>query len=146
VSDIPTNSEKARIQTLLHVDLSGIRNFCDPPHWIFPQRQAHTARYPIVRSGSDFTGWLDLPTRVADHDLPALLNCAAAIRSNFRRAGCHRYGGSYLGARAAIELLRSPQHNALRNDPTNFLRWQYTLAFCLAGDHGLLDGLDFRST
>ncbi len=129
---------------MLHIDLSGIRNFCDPAALDFSAAaSAHRTLSDRTGPGNDFTGWLDLPARVADHDLPALLNCAAAIRSHSDALVVIGTGGSYLGARAAIELLRSPQHNALRKDPQIFFVGNTLSPSALQETMDLLDGLDF---
>ncbi len=57
--------------------------------------------------GREFTGWLDLPTRVTDDDLGQLARASDEIRK------CDLLvtvgiGGSYLGAKAVIEALSEP--------------------------------------
>ena len=90
-----------------------------------------------------FTGWLDLPARVAERDLSALQTCAATIRDHSDALVVIGTGGSYLGARAAIELLHSPQHNALHNDPQIFFVGNTLSPSALQETIDLLDGLDF---
>jgi glucose-6-phosphate isomerase len=129
---------------LLNVDLSGIRNFCDPAALDFSAAaNAHRTLSNRTGPGSAFTGWLDLPARVADRDLPALQTCAATIRNHSDALVVIGTGGSYLGARAAIELLRSPQHNALHNDPRIFFVGNTLSPSALLETIDLLDGLDF---
>jgi glucose-6-phosphate isomerase len=55
--------------------------------------------------GSDFLGWLDLPDRLTKKQLAPILEKAAEIRDNTEVIICIGIGGSYLGARAAIEYL-----------------------------------------
>ena len=57
-------------------------------------------------AGADFTGWLELPRRIRDGELPAILDAARLIRSRSKALVVIGIGGSYLGARGAIELLK----------------------------------------
>jgi len=56
-------------------------------------------------SGSDFLGWLDLPAKVETQELPKVKEIANEIRENADYLIVIGIGGSYLGARAAIDLL-----------------------------------------
>lgn len=65
-------------------------------------------------AGSEFTGWLRLPET---YDRKEFARIEAAGRRIYERAQAFvvvGIGGSYLGARAALELLRSPRYNAAR--------------------------------
>ncbi len=62
--------------------------------------------------GAEFTGWLDLPDTIAA-ELPAIQAAAKKIREDSQALVVIGIGGSYLGARAALELLCSPRYNAL---------------------------------
>ena len=66
-------------------------------------------------AGAEFTGWLTLPEDVKA-ELDAIKAAAAKIRSDSQALVVIGIGGSYLGARAALELLRSPNYNALPKD------------------------------
>lgn len=63
--------------------------------------------------GSDFLGWLALPARIGTAQIHALEQAAAEIRQQSQVLVVIGIGGSYLGARAAIELLSSPCRNQL---------------------------------
>ena len=56
--------------------------------------------------GAEFTGWLELPRRIKKTELKGILSAAAKIRSRSKALVVIGIGGSYLGARGAIELLR----------------------------------------
>ena len=56
--------------------------------------------------GADFTGWLALPRRIRDGELGRICAAAEKIRSRSAALVVIGIGGSYLGARGAIELLR----------------------------------------
>ncbi len=63
-------------------------------------------------AGSDFTGWLDLPMNY-DKDYDRMLKAAYRIKNSCDVFVVIGIGGSYLGARAAIEFVKSPLYNAL---------------------------------
>lgn len=59
-------------------------------------------------AGSDFHGWLTLPRDYDKEELARIHAAAEKIRSDTDVLVVIGIGGSYLGARSAIELLRSP--------------------------------------
>ena len=67
-------------------------------------------------AGSDFHGWLTLPRDYDKEELARIHAAAEKIRSDTDVLVVIGIGGSYLGARSAIELLRSPYYNALGKD------------------------------
>ena len=68
--------------------------------------------------GSDFLGWRDLGIRPGDAEHERIKAAAARIRANSDVLLVVGIGGSYLGARAVIEYLKTPYHNQLKNgDP-----------------------------
>ncbi len=56
-------------------------------------------------AGSDFLGWLHLPSGVTAEFMTTLQECAETLRSNCDTVVVAGIGGSYLGARAVIEAL-----------------------------------------
>ena len=64
-------------------------------------------------AGSDFTGWLDLPMNYDKEEYERILKAADRIRNSCDVFVVIGIGGSYLGARAAIEIVKSPLYNAL---------------------------------
>lgn len=76
-------------------------------------------------AGSEFTGWLELPERIRDGELKAILSAAQRIRSRSKALVVIGIGGSYLGARGAIELLRPIPSE---NDPKIFFIGQRSFA------------------
>ncbi|MGI6714069.1 MAG: glucose-6-phosphate isomerase [Bacilli bacterium] len=56
--------------------------------------------------GSDFLGWVDWPVNYDEKELTRLLRDADYIRQNFEILVVIGIGGSYLGARAALEALQ----------------------------------------
>ena len=66
--------------------------------------------------GSDFLGWLNLPTDYDKDEFARIKAAAKKIQSNSDVLIVIGIGGSYLGARAAIEFLKSPFYNNLKKD------------------------------
>ncbi|MCR5718755.1 MAG: glucose-6-phosphate isomerase [Oscillospiraceae bacterium] len=66
--------------------------------------------------GSDFLGWLDLPTGYDKEEFARIKAAAKKIQSNSDVLIVIGIGGSYLGARAAIEFLKSPFYNNMKKD------------------------------
>lgn len=66
--------------------------------------------------GNDFLGWVDLPTAYDKAEFARIKAAAEKIRSNSDILIVIGIGGSYLGARAAIEFLKSPLYNNMKKD------------------------------
>ncbi len=67
-------------------------------------------------AGNDFLGWVDLPTNYDKEEFARIKAAAEKIKNNSDVLIVIGIGGSYLGARAAIELLKSPLYNNLKKD------------------------------
>ena len=70
-------------------------------------------------AGNDFLGWLDLPTNYDKDEFARIKAAAERIKKNSDILIVIGIGGSYLGARAAIEFLKSPFYNDLKKDTPN---------------------------
>ena len=79
-------------------------------------KAAHEALHTGTGAGNDFIGWLTLPTDYDKEEFARIKKAAEKIRGNSDILIVIGIGGSYLGARAAIEFLRSPNYNALKKD------------------------------
>ncbi len=92
---------------MIKVDLSGAEKFFAEggPDYAAAAK-AHETLVGRTGAGADFTGWLELPRRIRDGELPAILDAARLIRSRSKALVVIGIGGSYLGARGAIELLK----------------------------------------
>jgi glucose-6-phosphate isomerase len=66
--------------------------------------------------GNDFLGWVDLPDNYDKDEFERIKLAAKKIQSNSDILIVIGIGGSYLGARAAIEFLKSPFYNNLKKD------------------------------
>lgn len=66
--------------------------------------------------GNDFLGWVELPTDYDKEEFARIKAAAEKIKAKADVLIVIGIGGSYLGARAAIELLKSPFYNNLKKD------------------------------
>ena len=67
-------------------------------------------------AGNDFLGWIDLPVDYDKEEFARIKAAAERIKKNTDVFIVIGIGGSYLGARAAIEFLKSEHYNALKKD------------------------------
>ncbi len=63
-------------------------------------------------AGNDFLGWLDLPVDYDKEEFSGIVEASKRIKSNSDVLVVIGIGGSYLGARAAIEMLTSSFRNS----------------------------------
>ena len=98
---------------MVTVNFEGAASFY--PHT--PDRAAAQAAYDTLvgrsGAGNDFTGWLDLPVNYDREEFARIQKAAQKIQSDSKALVVIGIGGSYLGARAVVELLKSPNYNAL---------------------------------
>ncbi len=66
--------------------------------------------------GSDFLGWADLPVNYDKEEFARIKKAAAKIKSDSDVLIVIGIGGSYLGARAVIEAVKSSLYNSLKKD------------------------------
>ena len=104
---------------MLKVDVSSALSFL-PQDW-FTSRQAalEEARVKLENgsgAGGEFTGWVHLPRDYDKEEYDRIKAAAAKIRSDSDALVVIGIGGSYLGARAVIELLASPNYNLKKKD------------------------------
>lgn len=66
--------------------------------------------------GNDFLGWVTLPTDYDKEEFSRIKKAAEYIKGNCDILIVIGIGGSYLGARAVIEALKSTNYNALAKD------------------------------
>ena len=84
---------------------------------IAPQvKAAHETLHSGNGQGNDFLGCVDLPVNYDKEEFARIKKAAEKIRSNSDVFVVIGIGGSYLGARAAIEFLKSDRYNDLAKD------------------------------
>ena len=67
-------------------------------------------------AGSDYLGWVTLPSDYDKEEFARIKVAAEKIKKNCDILVVIGIGGSYLGARAAIEFIKSPLYNNLKKD------------------------------
>ncbi len=67
-------------------------------------------------AGNDFLGWVDLPENYDKEEFARIKVAAEKIKKIAKVFVVIGIGGSYLGARAAIEFIKSPIYNNLKKD------------------------------
>ena len=99
---------------MVKVNLDGAMQFlgADGPDYAAAER-AHRTLFERSGAGSEFTGWLSLPSRMKEGELKDVLAAARRIRTQGEALLVIGIGGSYLGARAAVELLKTASHNQI---------------------------------
>jgi glucose-6-phosphate isomerase len=76
-------------------------------------RLAHEQLHNGTGTGSDYLGWIDLPTNYDKEEFARIQKAADKIKSDSEILIVIGIGGSYLGARAAIEALSHSFYNIL---------------------------------
>ena len=77
---------------------------------------AHEMLHGGTGAGNDFLGWLTLPTNYDKEEFARIQAAAERIKKDTDIFIAIGIGGSYLGARAAIEYVKSPVYNNLKKD------------------------------
>jgi glucose-6-phosphate isomerase len=75
--------------------------------------QAHTMLHEKTGAGNDFLGWVDLPLNYDKEEFARIKKSAEKIKGDSDVLIVIGIGGSYLGARAAIEMLSHSFYNML---------------------------------
>ena len=99
---------------MISVDISNVWGQVALPDLLAIESEVSAAHETLMEgtgAGSEFRGWLDLPSRETNPELFRVLLAAERIRNDSEVCVVVGIGGSYLGARAAIELLQGPNHN-----------------------------------
>lgn len=126
---------------MVKVDLSGAESFfggTGPDYEL--AGKAHRTLAEKSGQGAEFTGWLELPERVRETELARIEKAAARIRGRSKALVVIGIGGSYLGARGAIELLRPVP---AEGDPRVFFAGNTLSADALGDTLELLGDSDF---
>ncbi len=103
----------------LKLDLSKATSFLGEHEIKYMQEavdMAHKKLHEGIGAGSDFLGWVDLPVNYDKEEFARIKSAAEKIKSDSDVLIVIGIGGSYLGARAAIEMLNSNFYNTLDNN------------------------------
>ena len=99
---------------MIKVDISNIWGQLSLPDLLAMEKEVFNAHKVLTEGtgeGNDFLGWLELPTAEETEEIARIREAAKRIRENSDVFVVIGIGGSYLGPRAAIELLQGANHN-----------------------------------
>ena len=102
---------------MLHIDVSNAP--VQTGNFTGELSQAHTWLQEASGRGNDFVGWVNLPRDYDKEEYARIQAAAKKIQSDSKALVVIGIGGSYLGARAAIELIRSNNYNLIKKDTPN---------------------------
>ncbi|MBU3157783.1 glucose-6-phosphate isomerase [Clostridium estertheticum] len=107
------------MEKVLSLDLSKTVPYLNEHEISYLQPMVSTAHKMLTEktgAGSDFLGWIDLPVNYDKAEFTRIKKAAEKIKGNSEILIVIGIGGSYLGARAAIETLCHSFHNSLSSD------------------------------
>ena len=131
---------------MLKLDLSNASSFLPQDYLSSRMEALEKARVMLAEHngpGGDFTGWVRLPVDYDKEEFARIQAAAEKIRADSDVLVVIGIGGSYLGARAVIELLGSADHKLAPNKPEIFFAGNglSTDAMCELMDY--LEGKDW---
>ncbi|MBC2580018.1 glucose-6-phosphate isomerase [Clostridium sp. DJ247] len=108
--------------------------------------EAHNMVHEGTGAGNDFLGWVDLPVNYDKEEFARIKKAAEKIKTDSDALIVIGIGGSYLGARAAIEMLSHTFHGSLSKDkrkgPAIFFVGNNISSTYMADLLETIDGLD----
>lgn len=103
----------------LSLDLSNVSSFVSEEKLMGMEAEVKAAVKTLEEgtgAGNDFLGWINLPTDYDKEEFDRIKKAAEKIKSDSDVLVVVGIGGSYLGARAAIELLSHTFYNKLSKE------------------------------
>ncbi len=106
--------------------------------------KAHAMLHEGTGQGSDFLGWIDLPVNYDKAEFAQIKECAEKIKKDSEALVVLGIGGSYLGARAAIEFVKSNNYNLVKKDTPDIYFGGNTISSSAVSELiKLIEGKDF---
>ena len=99
---------------MIKVDISNVWGQISLPDLLALEKEVFAAHMTLTEGdgpGNDFLGWLNLPVDDPTDEMKRISAAAERIRQDSDVFIVVGIGGSYLGPRAAIELMQGPNHN-----------------------------------
>ena len=99
---------------MIKVDISNVWGQFSLPDLLATEKEVFAAHMTLTEGtgeGNDFLGWLNLPVTEETDEIRRVRAAAKRIRENSDVFVVIGIGGSYLGPRAAIELMQGSNHN-----------------------------------
>ena len=131
---------------MLKVDISNVWGDLSLPDMLAAEPEVFAAHKTLMEGkgeGYDFLGWLNLPTFEETDELRRIRRAAERIRADSDVLVVVGIGGSYLGPRAAIELVKGQHHNLKDSDPQIFFAGNNLSTRAWQDLCSLLEGKDF---
>ena len=131
---------------MIKVDISNVWGQLSLPDLLAIEQEVAAAHNTLTEgtgAGNDFLGWLDLPTTEETEEMKRIQQCADWIRENSEVFVVIGIGGSYLGPRAAIELMQGCNHNIGKGNPQVFFAGNTLSTRAWNELQRLLEGKDF---
>ncbi len=134
----------------VHFDYSKALGFVaqhEVDYFAEPIKLAHEQLHNKTGVGNDFLGWIDLPKAYDKEEFARIKKAAEKIQSDSEVLIVIGIGGSYLGARAAIEMLTNSFYNvqdkSQRKTPQVFFAGNSISSTYVAHLLQLIEGKDF---
>ena len=106
--------------------------------------KAHAMLHEGTGAGSDFLGWIDLPVNYDKAEFAEIKKCAEKIKKDSEVLIVLGIGGSYLGARAVIEFVKSNNYNLIKKDTPDIYYGGNTISSSSVAElMKLVEGKDF---
>ena len=106
--------------------------------------KAHAMLHEGTGQGNDFLGWIDLPVNYDKAEFAQIKECAEKIKKDSDALVVLGIGGSYLGARAAIEFVKSNNYNLVKKDTPDIYFGGNTISSSAVAELiKLIEGKDF---
>ncbi len=104
---------------MFDLNLSNLTPFL-PEDWLTSRTEALERARGMLEEGNgpggEYTGWVHLPRDYDKEEFARIQAAAERIRSDSEALVVIGIGGSYLGARAVVEVLNSPNYNLKQKD------------------------------
>ena len=107
---------------MIKVDMSNVWGEISLPDLLAVEKEvaaAHATLADHTGAGNDFLGWLDLPAKEPTAEMERIQAAADRIRETSEAFVVIGIGGSYLGPRAAIELMQGANYNLQKGTKGN---------------------------
>ena len=106
----------------IKLNFDGVKNVVQDYDYQMIQNDIYRAHDMLVNrngAGKEMLGWLDLPENRDEEELERIVKCAEKIRKKADVFVIVGIGGSYLGARAIIDLFTDPLYNLQKDKKRN---------------------------
>lgn len=131
----------------LKLNLNYVGKYADKEKFDFMRSEVSAAHKMLTEGtglGSDFLGWLDLPVNYDKDEFRRIKESAEKIKKDSEVLVVLGIGGSYLGARAVIEFIKSNNYNLLKKDTPDIYFGGNTISSSAVAElMQLIDGRDF---